>query len=103
MSQTNHVSKMPAESTVSAHGKLDIMVNNAGIMGITKAPDSLDGDATDFTHVFHVIVVGAFLGTKPAAQVMKPAQLGSIINKSGICSIISGMGRHGYTCRAVLS
>ncbi|VFQ98964.1 unnamed protein product [Cuscuta campestris] len=86
------------QTAVSAHGKLDIMVNNAGIMGTANAPDILDGDASDFANVFRVNVVGAFLGTKHAARVMGPARSGSIINMASICSIIGGVGLHAYTC-----
>ncbi|XP_031099684.1 secoisolariciresinol dehydrogenase-like [Ipomoea triloba] len=44
----------------STHGRLDIMVNNAGIMG-DKVLDILDCEVTDFINVFHVNTLGAFL------------------------------------------
>nr|GME10343.1 secoisolariciresinol dehydrogenase-like [Ipomoea batatas] len=68
---------------VSTHGRLDIMVNNAGILG-AKESGILESDTADFINVFRVNVMGAFLGTKHAARVMKPAQRGSIINMASI-------------------
>nr|GMD16113.1 secoisolariciresinol dehydrogenase-like [Ipomoea batatas] len=68
---------------VSTHGRLDIMVNNAGILG-AKESGILESDTADFINVFRVNVMGAFLGTKHAARVMKPAQKGSIINMASI-------------------
>nr|GMD17838.1 secoisolariciresinol dehydrogenase-like [Ipomoea batatas] len=71
---------------VSTHGRLDIMVNNAGIAG-AKVLDILDCDATDFVNVFRVNTLGAFLGTKHAARVMKPVQRGSIINTASVAGV----------------
>lgn len=82
---------------VSTHGRLDIMVNNAGIMG-TKVSHILDSDITDFINVFRVNVIGAFLGTKHAARVMKPEQRGSIINMASAAGILGGCTPHAYTC-----
>nr|GMD14431.1 secoisolariciresinol dehydrogenase-like [Ipomoea batatas] len=81
---------------VSTHGRLDIMVNNAGILG-AKESGILESDTADFINVFRVNVMGAFLGTKHAARVMKPAQKGSIINMASIAGVIAG-SPHAYTC-----
>lgn len=81
---------------VSTHGRLDIMVNNAGIFG-AKVFDILESDTADFLNVFRVNVMGAFLGTKHAARVMKAGQRGSIINMASISGVIAG-SPHAYTC-----
>nr|GMD12679.1 secoisolariciresinol dehydrogenase-like [Ipomoea batatas] len=47
--------------------------------------------------VFRVNALGAFLGTKHAARVMKPVQRGSIINTASVAGIIGGCP-HAYTC-----
>lgn len=78
------------------HGRLDIMVNNAGIVG-AKVSDIVDCDAADFINVFRINALGAFLGTKHAARVMKPVQRGSIINTASVAGIIGGCP-HAYTC-----
>ena len=71
---------------VVKHGKLDIMVNNAGIMG-SKKTDILDNDQAEFEHVHQVNVTGTFLCIKHAARVMKANRGGSIINMASVCSL----------------
>ena len=65
---------------VAKYGKLDIMFNNAGIVGESK-PNILDNDKTEFEKILNVNVVGAFLGTKHAARVMIPG----IISENDFC------------------
>ncbi|GKU93779.1 hypothetical protein SLEP1_g7345 [Rubroshorea leprosula] len=84
------------DTTVSKFGKLDIMFNNAGIIDVAK-PDILDNDVSEFEQVLRVNVVGAFLGTKYAARVMKAVRRGSIINTASVCSITGGSASHAYT------
>lgn len=67
--------------TVRRFGKLDIMVNNAGISGSAVA-DMLDTDAWDM--LMAVNSRGVFLGTKHAVQAMKQSGGGSIVNLSSI-------------------
>lgn len=66
---------------VRRFGKLDIMVNNAGISG-SAVVDMLDTDAWD--KLMAVNSRGVFLGTKHAVQAMKQSGGGSIINLSSI-------------------
>ncbi|EEF38585.1 secoisolariciresinol dehydrogenase [Ricinus communis] len=83
-------------TAVSKYGKLDIMFNNAGVVGIAK-PNILDNDKAEFEKIISVNLVGAFLGTKHAARVMIPNRKGSIINTASVCSIIGGVASHAYT------
>ncbi|CAK9152326.1 unnamed protein product [Ilex paraguariensis] len=84
------------DKAVVKHGKLDIMVNNAGIMGSNKT-DILDNGQAEFEHVYRVNVTGTFLGIKHAARVMKANRGGSIINMASVCSVIGGVATHAYT------
>merc|ERR1712226_339312 len=81
---------------VSTYGKLDIMYNNAGIIGVKKT-SILDNTQDDFEQVIKVNMLGPFLGTKHAARVMIPARKGCIINTASICSIIGAVAPHAYT------
>ncbi|KAL9416566.1 hypothetical protein AB3S75_039706 [Citrus x aurantiifolia] len=81
---------------ISQYGKLDIMFNNAGIVDEAK-PNILDNDQAEFERILSVNLVGAFLGTKHAARVMKPAGLGSIISTASVCGVIGGVTSHAYT------
>ncbi|XVE88394.1 hypothetical protein DITRI_Ditri19aG0066600 [Diplodiscus trichospermus] len=62
----NHI-KNAVDKTVAAHGKLDIMFNNAGIVDPNKAR-IIDNEKSDFERVLSVNVTGVFLGIKHAAR-----------------------------------
>ncbi|NP_001295763.1 secoisolariciresinol dehydrogenase [Cucumis sativus] len=85
------------DTAVSKYGKLDIMLNNAGVFEESPNFDFLKDDPLTFQRVVNVNLVGAFLGTKHAARVMKPAGRGSIVTTASICSVIGGIGTHAYT------
>uniref|UniRef100_F6HHD0 Secoisolariciresinol dehydrogenase n=1 Tax=Vitis vinifera TaxID=29760 RepID=F6HHD0_VITVI len=83
------------DEAVAKHGKLDIMFNNAGILG-PKIINILDNDAAEFENTMRVNVLGAFLGTKHAARVMVPAGRGCVINSASVCSVVGGICTHSY-------
>ncbi|KAL2924277.1 Secoisolariciresinol dehydrogenase [Bienertia sinuspersici] len=83
------------DSTVAQYGKLDIMLNNAGVVGLQK-PNILDNTLSDFDETIKVNLIGPFLCTKHAARVMKPAQQGSIITMGSISSTMGGLISHAY-------
>ena len=71
--------------TVSTYGKLDVLVNNAGISGRTRVEET-DGELWD--RVMAINAKGVFLGTKAAIPEMRNAGGGSIINISSIYGIV---------------
>ncbi|KAA8549919.1 hypothetical protein F0562_001603 [Nyssa sinensis] len=85
------------DATVAKYGKLDIMFNNAGIIG-TKKPSILEDDTAQFENILRVNILGPFLGTKHAARVMIPACKGSIINTASVSSVTAAVTAHDYTC-----
>ena len=67
-------------------GRVDVLVNNAGIAGINKPTHEITEDEWD--RVQAVNVKGVFFGTKHAIPHMKRAGGGSIINLSSIYGLV---------------
>jgi len=83
------------DTAMSLHGHLDVMMNNAGILGARAPIDVIDLDEFKLTN--DVLVNGTFLGLKHAARVMKPREQGSIINLASTAGINGGFGPHAYS------
>jgi NAD(P)-dependent dehydrogenase (short-subunit alcohol dehydrogenase family) len=88
------VDKLVSE-TVKQFGKLDVMVNNAGV---------LDGYATCletspelFDQVLAINLRGMFFGCKRALQEMVPRGYGKIVNIASVAGLIAGGGGLAYT------
>lgn len=77
------------DRAVEKFGRLDVMVNNAGISG-TMHPSFLDDDLGDFERVMNVNLLGVMAGTKYAAAKMAETGGGSIVNISSIGGIQAG-------------
>jgi NAD(P)-dependent dehydrogenase (short-subunit alcohol dehydrogenase family) len=72
-------------STVQRFGKLDVLVNNAGIGGVGRVEET----ATEaWDRVMEVNAKGVFLGTRAAIPAMRRAGGGSIINISSQLGLV---------------
>jgi len=69
----------------TAEGRLDVLVNNAGI---TKRIPITEMPLEDFEQIMAVNVRGVFLGIKHALPFMKQHGGGSIVNISSICGLV---------------
>ncbi|KAA0044210.1 hypothetical protein IC582_009673 [Cucumis melo] len=86
-------------TTVCLHGHVDIIFNNAGVLGSqSKSHKSiLDFDPDEFERVMRVNVKGVALGIKHAARVMIPRATGCIISTASVAGVLGGLGPHAYT------
>jgi NAD(P)-dependent dehydrogenase (short-subunit alcohol dehydrogenase family) len=69
-------------------GKINVLVNNAGIPGWHKPSDEIE--EKDWERVINIDLKGVFLCTKHAAPYMKKAGGGSIINLSSAFGLVGG-------------
>jgi NAD(P)-dependent dehydrogenase (short-subunit alcohol dehydrogenase family) len=74
------------KTTMQKFGKLDIMVNNAGVAYHTPTTEMTDAE---WQQVIGINLSGVFYGMKHAAREMLKKNKGSIINISSICGLIA--------------
>src|SRR5262245_12226717 len=76
-------------TAVQTYGKLDVLVNNAGILLRAKIEDMPEAD---WDRIMAINAKGVFLGTKCAIPAMRQAGGGSIINISSTAGLVAGPG-----------
>jgi len=76
-----------ADAALTAHGRIDVLVNNAGIfLAAPLAETTLE----DFRRVMEVNQIGVFLGMRAIAPSMAERRAGSIINLSSVAGLTGG-------------
>lgn len=81
------------QSTVSKHGRIDVLINNAGITHdgfLTKMKE------TDWEKVIAVNLSGVFKCTKAVAPIMLNQGSGVILNASSVVGIYGNIGQTNY-------
>jgi 3alpha(or 20beta)-hydroxysteroid dehydrogenase len=82
-----------ARKTIELHGRIDVLINNAGII-MSKA--ICDTTTTDIERMLQINVIGPFLGTKIVAPHMIKGGAGSIVNISSIQGLRASNGQGAY-------
>lgn len=83
-----------ATATVDRFGGLDIWVNNAGI---TRDASLRKMSVSDFEAVMNVHLKGTWLGVRSAADIMREAGSGAIVNMSSLSGKSGNPGQTNYS------
>ena len=86
-----------AEVVDQTWGRLDVLVNNAGVTKLVPHAD-LDGlDAEDFQRIYQVNTIGAFQMIRAAVPLLRENS-GSIVNVASVAGLIGGGTSVAYAC-----
>ena len=81
------------DKVADTHGRIDVLVNNAGI---TKDGLLLRMDDADFDTVIATNLKSAFVATKTAARYIMRSKAGRIINISSVAGVVGNAGQANY-------
>ena len=79
---------------VSRHGRIDVLVNNAGIF---QGAGLMNTSVADYDRMLAVNARGVFLGMQKVGAAMADAESGSIINISSVAGLMGTMGSFAYS------
>jgi 3-oxoacyl-[acyl-carrier protein] reductase len=82
------------DSVIEKWGRLDILINNAGITRDTLLPRMSDAEWDD---VMETNLRGTFLFSRAASRIMLRARYGRIINISSVSGLIGNAGQTNYS------
>ncbi|KAF8652181.1 hypothetical protein HU200_009807 [Digitaria exilis] len=94
------------DATVARHGRLDVMLNSAGVAGSLSGTSRVaELDLAEFDAVMAVNVRGTLAGIKHATRVMAPSSPaiagagggGSIICMASVSGVLGGLGTYPYS------
>ncbi|MFW9913339.1 MAG: glucose 1-dehydrogenase [Candidatus Thorarchaeota archaeon] len=80
---------------MDTHGRIDCIVNNAGMGGVKGEIESIP--VAEFDRTIAILLRGVFLGMKHAAPVMKKQGGGNIINMASIAGLRGISQNHPYS------
>ena len=81
-------------TAMDAFGKIDVLVNNAGVLKFARIADM---PLADFRRIFEVNAIGCWLGMKAVIGPMTAAGGGSIVNISSIEGFTGAAGLSAYS------
>ena len=85
------------EQVLAAFGRIDVLVNNAGITGSTQATVCHETPVQDWDRVLSVNVRGPFLCSRAVLPTMLSQGSGHIITVASVAGLVAFPGRCAYT------
>lgn len=82
------------DEVVSAHGRIDVLINNAGIY---RPEGLMNASEANYRQVIDINQLGVFLGMQAVARPMIEQRSGSIVNISSVAGLRGGGGSIAYT------
>ena len=85
--------KMVVDAVLAKHGRINVLVNNAGVFKIGRL---LDTTTEDYDRIIAINQKGVFLGMRAVAPAMCEGKNGSIINISSLAGLEGTAGAFAY-------
>ena len=82
------------ETVVARHGRIDVLFNNAGLVGSYEPIDAIALD--DWERILGINLMGVFYGMRTVIPVMRRGGGGSIVNASSIWGLVGAPGVAAY-------